>query len=71
MQVLPTAHLAAQEPPQSVSVSLPFFTVSLQLGAWQVTLQTLLEQSLGAVQVLPVPQRAHDVAPPQSMSLSP
>jgi hypothetical protein len=34
-------------------------------------LQTPELQSLGAVHVLPVPQRTHVVAPPQSMALSP
>jgi hypothetical protein len=34
-----------QPPPQSTSVSLPFFTRSMQLGAWQLAglpVQTLL-----------------------------
>jgi hypothetical protein len=64
-------HLLVHVPPQSTSVSLPFFTVSLQLGAWQMPPeQTLLWQSELAVQVLLVAQRLHVVAPPQSMSLS-
>jgi hypothetical protein len=66
-QSLLTPHVA----PQSVSVSLPFLTLSEQVGAWQVTLHTPDTQSLGAVHVLPVPQRTHVVAPPQSMALSP
>jgi hypothetical protein len=39
----PTAHLyvALQEPPQSTSVSVPFFTVSVQAAA----LQSLVELS--------------------------
>jgi hypothetical protein len=72
-QALPVAQslLTPQVAPQSVSVSLPFLTLSEHVGAWQVMLQTPELQSLGAVHVLPVPQRTHVVAPPQSMALSP
>jgi hypothetical protein len=62
--------LVEQLPPQSVSDSLPFLTVSVQVGAWQVTLHTPLAQSLGKPQVPPVAQRWQVVAPPQSTSLS-
>jgi hypothetical protein len=74
----PTAHLAGQLPPQSVSVSVPFFTVSLQVGAWQVqggdghTLfgpQTPLIQSLPVLQFLPSAQVAPQ-QPPQLQSVS-
>src|SRR5262245_3265565 len=34
--VLPSAHLVGHEPPQSMSVSVPFFTPSTQVGAWQM-----------------------------------
>jgi hypothetical protein len=70
-QCCPSAHFlaGAQDPPQSLSVSVPFLTVSEHVGAWHVTLQTPLWQSLGAPQVLPF---AHVFPgaqmPPQSMS---
>jgi hypothetical protein len=72
-QALPVGQslFTPQMAPQSTSVSVPFLTLSEQVGAWQVTLHTPEMQSLGAVHVLPVPQRAHDVAPPQSIALSP
>src|SRR5690349_4526569 len=45
--VLTTSGQAPQEPPQSMPVSVPFCTVSVQLGAWQMfPVQTLLVQSL-------------------------
>jgi hypothetical protein len=72
----PTAHFSpvAQSsqfgPPQSTSVSAPFFWPSAQFGAAQrFALQTLLAQSVGAPQDLPAPQPGQ-VAPPQSESLS-
>src|SRR6476659_8544236 len=34
MQVLPLTHLGQVGPPQSMSVSLPFLTVSVQVGGW-------------------------------------
>ena len=50
-QCLTKAHGGHVPPPQSVSVSFPFLTVSVQVGAWQVAwAQTRLVQSL------PVPQ---------------
>jgi hypothetical protein len=71
---LPSAHLfaGAQEPPQSTSVSVPFFTVSLQAGTWQMPpVQTPLAQSPAPPQTLP---SAHLFAgaqePPQSTSVS-
>jgi hypothetical protein len=39
---LPVPHLGQPVPPQSTSVSAPFFTTSVQLAGWHVTLQTLL-----------------------------
>jgi hypothetical protein len=71
-QVLPFAQSPQDGPPQSTSVSLPFFTVSLQPAPWQtfgVPLQTLLIQSPATLHVLPVPQSPH-VPPPQSTSVS-
>jgi hypothetical protein len=64
--------LAQLAPPQSVSVSVPLRTPSLQLSAWHSPPEhTALLQSEFAVHPLPVPQRAHVVAPPQSTSVSP
>src|SRR5262245_11181421 len=71
-QSLPTKHPARSahlphEPPQSVSVSLPFRTRSLQVGAWHlVAVQTSLAQSEGPRQFLPGGQPVHE--PPQSWS---
>ena len=71
--VPPFAHFVAQLPPQSTSVSLPFFTPSVQLavtGARHVPLvQMPLAQSAAAEHVPPL---AHFVAqlPPQSTSVS-
>jgi hypothetical protein len=69
----PFGHLAQAGPPQSTSLSLPFFIPSLQapLGAAQTPFaQLALVQSEATPQVLPL---AHltQVAPPQSMSVSP
>jgi hypothetical protein len=68
-QCRPLSHFfaGAQLPPQSVSVSVPFFTMSLQLVAThEVPLQTPLWQSVPSVQPPPVPQRAQVDVPPQS-----
>jgi hypothetical protein len=55
-----------------MALSLPFFTVSVQLGAWHAPpVQTPLWQSLPVPQVCPVTQRAQLVTPPQSAWLSP
>ncbi len=78
-QSLPAPHVALVPqrgqlvaPPQSMSVSPPFFTTSVQAGALHVPeVHTPLVQSLATVQVLLVAQRGQVVAPPQSMSLSP
>jgi hypothetical protein len=70
LQPLPTPHLPGQEPPQSVSVSLPFFARSVQLAVWQTpAVHTALAQSPLPPQSLPA---AHFVEqePPQSASLS-
>jgi hypothetical protein len=59
-------------PPQSTSLSPPFFTVSTQVGALQAPeVQTPLVQSVATLQVLFAAQRGQVVAPPQSTSLSP
>jgi hypothetical protein len=57
-------------PPQSVSVSVPFLTPSLQAAAWQTPLlHTLLVQSPPITQARVAPQGAH-APPPQSVSVS-
>jgi hypothetical protein len=74
--VLPTPHVLLCPshvlPPQSVSVSVPFFTPSVHVAAWHVRgdpVHTLSAQSPATVHDLPVPHLGH-VAPPQSMSVS-
>ena len=69
---MPAAHLPHVAPPQSTSVSLPFFTPSEQLAPWHVSgvpEHTPLWQSEPALHVLPA---AHlpQLAPPQSTSVS-
>lgn len=60
-----------QPPPQSVSVSVPFLTESLQVGALQVVAQTPLVQSVAALQVTPSAHlRAGAQIPPQSTPVS-
>src|SRR4051812_43939978 len=68
--ILPSAHFAHM-PPQSTSVSVPFFILSLHDGAVLHTLlvQTALRQSLPSWHILPSSQAGH-VPPPQSTSVS-
>jgi len=73
-QVLPCASQVA--PPQSTSVSSPFLTPSVHVGAWQVVpasvvlaLQTPSTQSPATRQLL-VSAHLPQVAPPQSTSVS-
>jgi len=73
MHALPSTHffVGAHPPPQSVSVSVWFFTPSAHVAAThEVPLQTKLTQSLPIEQPCPVPQRAQVVAPPQSVPVS-
>jgi hypothetical protein len=57
-------------PPQSTSVSVPFFTPSVQAGNAQIEfLHTPLEQSEPIAQPAPSTHTAH-VPPPQSTSVS-
>jgi hypothetical protein len=59
-------------PPQSLSVSAAFLTPSVHDAAWHVPdVHTEDTQSVLAVQILLVPQRAQMPAPPQSLSDSP
>jgi hypothetical protein len=68
-QPWPGPHRAHVLPPQSVPVSLPFFTPSVQLGATHLfAVHTWLEQSELPLQPCPVPQVGHD--PPQSVPVS-
>jgi hypothetical protein len=72
MHVLPATHLPQLAPPQSVSVSLPFFTLSEQLAAWHLSgepEQTPLWQSVERAHVRPVVHLGQ-LAPPQSVSVS-
>jgi hypothetical protein len=66
-QALKSAHLLAQPPPQSTSVSEPFFAPSLQLPVVQKLAEQMpLTQSLPAVQDSPPAQRPQLDEPPQS-----
>jgi hypothetical protein len=65
-----TAHFVAQGPPQSLSVSVPFFRASLQVGAVQVSFeQTPLLQSVMSRHFFVSSQRFGQPAP-QSTSPS-
>ena len=74
MQSVATAQLrllahGLQVPPQSTSVSLPFFTPSVQPGVWQIPdLQNVLAQSPSPEHFLPTAHLGHVL--PQSMSVS-
>jgi hypothetical protein len=69
LHTLPAAHLGQLAPPQSMSVSVPFFALSVHAGAWQKPpVQTPLWQSAATPHTLPA---VHFVQlPPQSMSVS-
>jgi hypothetical protein len=68
-QARPGAQSGHVGPPQSVSVSAPFLTPSVQLEAWQTPLaQTPVVQSPPALHDEPMPQRGQ--VPPQSVSVS-
>jgi hypothetical protein len=69
-QELPLGHFAQLDPPQSTSLSVPFFTPSEHVAAWQVPLaHTRLRQSVPTEQVSPVLQPMQ-MPPPQSTSVS-
>src|SRR6185295_5268880 len=56
-------------PPQSTSLSSPFATPSVQVGATQIMFwQDLERQSFASLHFLPAPQAMH--GPPQSVSVS-
>jgi hypothetical protein len=70
LQTLPLAQGAHDGPPQSTSVSLPFFAASLQPALWHTPLlQTPVWQSTPARQALPTPHFVLQ-ALPQSTSVS-
>jgi len=67
VQSIPFAQSTHVPPPQSMSVSKPFFTASLQDVAMHLPAEhSLLAQSARTVHTLPFAQREHE--PPQSMS---
>jgi hypothetical protein len=71
-QDLPEAHLPQVAPPQSMSVSVPFLTTSVQVAAWHrfgAPEQTPLWQSPATVQS-PFVAHPPQVPPPQSTSVS-
>jgi hypothetical protein len=68
-QRLPDGH-GLHVPPQSISVSLPFFTESAHPAVWQTpAVHTELRQSLANRHAAP-PLHAPHAPPPQSMSVS-
>jgi hypothetical protein len=69
VQARPVAHLGQLAPPQSMSVSAPFSTLSVQVGDWQSPpVQTPLVQSPPALHVSPGTHGPQE--PPQSTSVS-
>jgi hypothetical protein len=70
LQVLVSVQGGHAPPPQSMSLSVPFFTASPQVGLLHtLPLHTPLTQSLGPAQCRPSPHGLH--GPPQSVSVSP
>jgi hypothetical protein len=70
LQCLRSAHFGQVGPPQSMPVSVPFCTPSLQVGAAQCAfLQSLSTQSASPRHILPSAHGGH-VPPPQSTSVS-
>ncbi len=62
---------AESGPPQSTSVSEPFMTPSVQVGAWHSPPVQLPDvQSLPTAHISVTAQRSVQVAPPQSTSVS-
>jgi hypothetical protein len=72
LQCLPVAQVAQTGPPQSTSVSPPFFTPSLHVGAWQTPpLQTWLAQALPGQQGCKSPPHGVHVPLPLQTKLPP
>jgi hypothetical protein len=70
VQPWPGAHALQTGPPQSMAVSAPFFTESLQVGAWHTPpVHTPELQSVALVQPWPVVHGAQE-GPPQSSPVS-
>jgi hypothetical protein len=67
-QLAPEAHPVVQLPPQSTSVSSPFLTWSVHVGAQTPLAHDRPTQSASIAQPLPGPQSEH--GPPQSTSVS-
>jgi hypothetical protein len=68
-QALPSAHVGQPPPPQSTSVSVPFFTVSEHVAAWQTRpVHTPLSQSAATAHARLAAHGVHE--PPQSTSVS-
>src|SRR5690348_5549165 len=71
MQALRSSQSAQSGPPQSTAVSVPFFTESMHVCAWQtLPPQTLLMQSFAVLHELPFGQSAAQTGPPQSVPVS-
>jgi hypothetical protein len=78
VQSVPVLHLSLSGhaghvgPPQSLSVSIPFWMLSVHVGtaAHSPPVQRPLEQSVLPRHILPLAQRAAQIAPPQSLSVS-
>ena len=69
-QVWPFRHPEHRLPPQSTSLSAPFFTLSVQLAAWHLLpKQIALWQSLACAQARGAAHLGH-MGPPQSTSVS-
>jgi hypothetical protein len=69
-QVLPLAHFVEQPPPQSTSVSVPFFTLSVQSGAWHTLLVHTPDWQSAATTHAFVAAHFVEQLPPQSTSVS-
>jgi hypothetical protein len=70
VQSFPGTHRLEQLPAQSTPPSVPFFTLSEQLGAIQSPpVHTPVVQSVATLQPLPTPHFVEQV-PPQSLSVS-
>jgi hypothetical protein len=70
LQILPPAQAGHVPPPQSLSVSAPFWTLSVHVAAWHAPpTQTPLAQSVGPPQPPPV-LHLLQVPPPQSVPVS-
>ena len=68
-QLFPSAQVGQVPPPQSTAVSVPFFTASLHVAAWQTfPVHTPLLQSEATLHTLPALHPGQ--LPPQSVAVS-